>query len=276
MNVECKTNESREGPTSQVMAIFEDHFRGLGACDRYLQTLALVEPRLKRLAHGLTAQQSAVLFGAELTHINYPTFRALCERITQLERLSIVETGSSAHGTNSSALFARIVAQRGGVFTTIDLNSQASGNAAQLFRAIGAPGCTAICGDSVQTLRQLDQRFNIVYLDSYDLTPEHFLQSEWHGLAEFQVLLERGSLDEAESYILIDDTPRSIEIFASQVDEYYLQKVREHVVRFGRLPGKGALIAEAVRSNASFEVLAWEYQLLLRYRGATQEPQQAR
>jgi hypothetical protein len=44
----------------------------------------------------------------------------------------------------------------------------------------------------------------------------------------------------------------------------------------GRLSGKGALIAEAVRSNASFEVIAWEDQLLLQYRGAIQAPQPAR
>jgi hypothetical protein len=251
------------------MAIFEEHFRGLGACDRYLETLALVEPRLKRLAQGLSATQVGVLFGAELTHINYPTFQRLCEAMARCERISTVETGSSAYGTNSSALFARIVARCGGNFTTIDLNPQASANAAQLFRTLDASGCTAVCGDSVAVLSKLDQRFNIVYLDSYDLTPDHFPQSEWHGLAEFKTLTERNLLED-EAYILIDDTPRSIEIFASQVDEHYLQKVREHVVRFGRLPGKGALILEAIRGNPSFEVLAWEYQLLLRYRSASQ------
>jgi hypothetical protein len=259
------TAQDQRSKTS-VVAIFEEHFRALGGSDRYRETLAFVEPRLKRLASGLSPDQIATLFGAELTHINYPTFKALCERLMRLERLAIVETGSSAYGTNSSALFAKIVARCGGSFTTIDINPQATANAIQLFRALASTErCTAICGDSVSTLRSLGQTFNVAYLDSYDLTPDHFVQSEQHGLAEFQSLLESRLLDTAESYILIDDTPRTIEIFASQVDDYYLQKVREHVIRYGRLPGKGALVAAAIRRSASFEILSWEYQLLLRF-----------
>jgi hypothetical protein len=272
VELRCMTNELRQDavtdqrPTTQVATIFEDHFRTLGGSDRYRDTLAFVEPRLKRLAAGLTPDQIATLFGAELTHINYPTFKVLCERMARLERLSIVETGSSAYGTNSSALFARIVARCGGSFTTIDINPQATANALQLFRALGCTErCTAICGDSVSTLRTLGQTFNVAYLDSYDLTPDYFVQSEQHGLAEFQTLLESRLLDAAESYILIDDTPRTIEIFASQVDDYYLHKAREHVVRYGRLPGKGALVAAAVRRSTGFEILSWEYQLLLRF-----------
>ena len=266
MTIGQATTTAAQARTTPVIEIFEAHFRDLGGSDRYRETRAFVEPRLKRLASGLRSEQIAVLFGAELTHINYPTFRALCARMERLERLSIVETGSSAYGTNSSALFARIVAQCGGTFTTIDLNPQATANAAALFRTLACTErCVAVCGDSVSTLRSLQQTFNVAYLDSYDLLPDHFVQSERHGLSEFQTLVQGRRLDEAESFILIDDTPRSIEIFASQVDDHYLQKVREHVVRHGRLPGKGALIAQAIASNPHFQVLGWEYQLLLRY-----------
>jgi predicted O-linked N-acetylglucosamine transferase (SPINDLY family) len=249
-----------------VTEIFEEHFRNLGGCDRYLDSLAFVEPRVKALAAGLRPEQIKTLFGEELTHINYPTFRALCERIAALRSLTIVETGSSAHGTNSSALFARIAAHRGGAFTTIDLNPQVTAQATQIFAALGCSGCcTALCGESIGTLRSLTGRFNVAYLDSYDLTPEEFVASERHGLAELQTLLERDLLDAQEAYVLVDDTPRTIEILATQVDDSYLRSAREHVVRYGRLPGKGALIAEAVRSNPDFEILAWEYQLLLKF-----------
>src|ERR1700737_2833564 len=105
MESRCMTNEMQQpagpdqGPGTPMMAIFEEHFRDLGGSDRYRETLAFVEPRLKKLAFGLSPDQIAMLFGAELTHINYPTFKALCERWTGLERLAIVETGSSAYGT---------------------------------------------------------------------------------------------------------------------------------------------------------------------------------
>jgi protein O-GlcNAc transferase len=256
-----------------VMHIFEEHFRSLGGYDRYRDSLAFVAPRLKELAAGLRAEQIATLFGEELTHINYPTFKELCRRIAHLERIAIVETGSSAYGTNSSALFARIAAQRCGSFTTIDLNPQAVAQATQIFAVLGCSGCcTALCGDSVGTLRSLTGRFTVAYLDSYDLLPDQFAAAERHGLAEFETLLERELLDARESYVLIDDTPRTIEILATQVDDSYLQRAREHVIHYGRLPGKGALIAQAVRSNPDFEILAWEYQLLLRFSRTHTEP----
>jgi len=252
--------------TAAVMDVFEEHFRSLSAYDRYRDSLAFVEPRLKSLAPGLSGAQITALFGRELTHINYPTFRDLCERVAGLQRVAVVETGSSSYGTNSSALFARIAALRGGSFTTIDLNPAVSARAGQMFAALGCSGCCkALCGDSITTLRSMAGQFTIAYLDSYDLTPEQFVASERHGLAEFQTLLERELLDAQESYILIDDTPRTIEILATQVDDQYLQRAREHVISFGRLPGKGALIAQAVRGHADFEILSWEYQLLLRY-----------
>ena len=248
-----------------VLTIFEAHFRGLGGCDRYQGSLAFVEARLKRWALGLRSEQIEVLFGAALTHINYPTFRRLCERLAQFPHVSILETGSSAHGTNSSALFARIAAARGGRFLTVDLNPQVSGRAAEMIRQIGGGAdCAAICGDSVATLRGLAGTFNVVYLDSYDLAPEQFVEAERHGLREFHTLLERGLLDR-EALILVDDTPRTLEIFATQADDPYLEQVRAHSLRYGYLPGKGALIARAVRSDPRFEVLAWDYQLLLRY-----------
>jgi hypothetical protein len=252
--------------SGSALAIFEEHFASLGGYDRYRDTLAFVDSRLKRVAAGLNAAQLTALFGTEVTHINYPTFKALCRCIDELPSVSILETGSSAYGTNSSALFAKVASHRRGRFVTVDLNPRVSASAAQTFLALGCTEyCTALTGDSVATLRGLDRRFNVVYLDSFDLLPDRFEQSEQHGLAEFRTLLQHGLLDPVESYILIDDTPRSVEIFATQVDDRYLDSVRLHVAMHGRLPGKGALIAQAARAMPNVTVVSWEYQLLLRY-----------
>ena len=253
---------------SALLEVLEAHFRGLAACDRYKGSAALVEPRLKRLAAGLSASQIRALFGEELAHINYPTFRTLFERIDWPLPLSILETGSSAHGTNSSALFAKVIARFGGRFTTVDLNPMVSAHARKILQAHGASDCAAVCDDSVRFISSATDRYNVVYLDSFDLLPGRFVDSERHGAAEFHGLISRGLLQDG-ALILVDDTPRSIEILATQVDDAHLLAAREHVVQHGRLPGKGALIREQAAASESFEIVSWEYQLLLRYRAPT-------
>lgn len=255
-----------------ALSILEDHFRGLNAYDRYRSTGAFVPTLLKRLAAGLDARQIAVLFGEELAHINYPTFRTLFEQLDALERLLILETGSSAHGTNSSTLFARLICRLGGTFHTVDIDPIVSANARRIIAQVHAEAgsrpevaCAAFCSDSIRFLASVSGHYSLVYLDSYDLIPGRFVESERHGLAEFRALVDRELLDPACALILVDDTPRSVEILATQVDERYLVAAREHVARFGRLPGKGALIREQALADPRFELLAWEYQLLLRY-----------
>lgn len=259
-------NRMNADQTRIALSILDRHFRTLGACDRYLRTGAYVEPRIKRFAGGLSAAHIAVLFGEELTHINYSTFRQLVERACALRYLSILETGSSAHGTNSSLLFAHLVKAFGGQFRTVDLNPAVTAHVRALFEQLVAlDQCTAACSDSLSFIASASGPFNLIYLDSYDLLPGRFVESEQHGRAEFETLLNRGLLDADGTLILIDDTPRSIEILASQVDDQYLLAAREHVARHGRLPGKGALVRERAQADPRFEILAWEYQLLLRF-----------
>jgi hypothetical protein len=254
-------------PPSSALQIFERHFQGLNAYDRYLDDLSFVEPRLKRFAQGLSSGQQLAMFQRELTHINYPTFRRLVEEMMSLGDVAILETGSSAYGTNSSALFAQLARALGGTFVTVDANPATAAGATELIAQLGCGGVArAVCAESVAFLRQHAARCNVVYLDSFDLVPDRFVESENHGWSEFKTLCERGLLDSRGALILVDDTPRTLEILATQVDDAYLAKAREHLVRHNRLPGKGALIAQRVASDQRFELLAWEYQILFRVR----------
>jgi hypothetical protein len=253
--------------SARAWQIFERHFRSLNAYDRFLSDMSFVEPRLKRFAHGLTSEQISVMFGRELTHINYPTFRQLLQAAQAFGTLRIFETGSSAYGTNSSALFAQLAMACSGTFTTVDLNPQTAARVAQLFEGLGCgSGVRAVCADSLAYLARTSVPFNVVYLDSYDLLPEHFVAAENHGWNEFRALLSRELLAPEGALVLVDDTPRTLDIMATQVDDSLLGRVREHIATHGRMPGKGALIARHVASDPRFEILAWEYQLLVRLR----------
>jgi hypothetical protein len=225
--------------------------------------LSLLERHFRQLEK--TAESVDVQRSERIGHVTYPTFTALFERITGFERLSILETGSSSHGTDSSALFAKLVRSCGGHFTTVDIDALATANARRIFRALGCGiECVARCTESVNFIRSSPDSYNVVYLDSYDLVPGLFAEAERHGYAELETLLAAQRL-EHEALILIDDTPNSMEAFARQADAGYLRAVAAHRARHGRLPGKGALILEWITGRRDFEILAHDYQLLLRY-----------
>ena len=59
---------------------------------------------------------------SEINHINKEMFTKLLNNFDRT-KLNILETGSSAHGTNSSMLFINYVKKFGGSFKTVDINS---------------------------------------------------------------------------------------------------------------------------------------------------------
>lgn len=181
---------------------------------------------------------------------------------TALERLGgkpavILETGSSAWGTNSSLLFDSYVNSFGGTFTSVDIRAE------PMFRLRSL--CTGrsefFCDDSVSFLRRIAAqavRPDLVYLDSWDVDWTDPLASAMHGLHEFLIvfpLLRDGAL------LLVDDTP---------LDSDVMRKVQsantEHFDRFSRIygftPGKGALIKNFLLKSGAGRGVKHEYQLL--------------
>jgi predicted O-methyltransferase YrrM len=206
----------------------------------------------------------------QFRHINYFTFRRFFEEIANLAGpFRILETGSSAYGVSSSRLLSALADATGSSFDTVDLAPRTHARVADELRRL-YPASTALhahCGDSVAFLRAIEGIANVIYLDSYDLDPDHYDEAAAHGLAEFDALLPK--LDPAGAIILIDDTPGARSYFATQLAAKSLARVDEYVDANGFLPGKGALIARRIVGDARFSIVAWEYQLLIRYKGLT-------
>jgi hypothetical protein len=164
-------------------------------------------------------------------HINRVGLTLALRLLDKKESL-IIETGSSAWGTNSSLLFDAYVREYGGLFITVDIREEAS----QSLLPKLSEKSQSIVSDSVEFLQKLSlpsgfKKVDLVYLDSFDLdvlNPEPSMQ---HGLAEFEAVdpvLESGSV------VIIDDTPIDPCLLGVAAEEYY----RDH----GVIPGKGSLI----------------------------------
>ncbi len=253
-------------------ALFEAHFGTLGSTD--VLDLGDEYSRILRpdLASGTALDHVLKAFADVLAasgfghwrHVNYFTFKALFEQIAQhIERPVILETGSSAYGTNSSVLFAALAEAADGSFDTVDLNPETTNRVRGVLHGKFGPSPRLRChnGDSVGFIETFAGRPNVVYLDSYDLLPGIFAESAEHGLREFEKLVPK--LADSRCFVLIDDTPRTREIFRKMCPPNFLPAVDAHVQATGRLPGKGERIIEAIKDDRRFQVLAWEYQVLL-------------
>lgn len=110
----------------------------------------------------------------------------------------IVETGSSAWGTNSSVLFDSYVRRFGGSFETVDIRTR------PMYELRSKLGSNSLmhCADSVAFLENWARKnpetiIDLVYLDSWDLDVNDPWPSALHGLREFIALeenLSEGSL----------------------------------------------------------------------------------
>lgn len=200
-------------------------------------------------------------------HVCHYSFKLLVEEMANLKHPPrILETGSAAHGTNSSLLFFAIIDLMGGTFDTVDLNPEAT-RKVQTALEQGYPHLMdrihCHTQDSVALISQVKGPFDVVYLDSYDLYPGIFKESEAHGLQEFNGIVDKLA---DEALVLIDDTPRTREIFHRMNDASFMAAVDEHFAAHQHLPGKGSLVIKQIAKDPRFTVLHHEYQLLLKFK----------
>jgi len=190
-------------------------------------------------------------------HICRSTLHEALSRLSEKPAL-IVETGSSAWGTNSSLLFDGYVRSFGGSFETVDLRvepllmlqNQCSSNT-QLH-----------CGDSVSFLKEWSSKnsgvkIDLLYLDSWDVEWSNPNPSGLHGLAEF---LASSSHMQKGSLLLIDDTPKNENFYIAASEDR--QAFSEYFVRNSFYPGKGSLVRQLLLSLGRGKEIAHEYQLL--------------
>ncbi|MFL2548648.1 MAG: hypothetical protein ACJ0QX_00230 [Gammaproteobacteria bacterium] len=183
-------------------------------------------------------------------HVNRDMFKVLLENSFG-SSMNILETGSAAHGTKSSILFASYVKIFGGRFETVDINPKIK----LYFSFLESSNIKFHSEDSLKFINDLEDKYinslDLVYLDSFDLDLNNPSPSQNHGLNEFLSLnknLKKGAL------IAIDDTPIRYELFGNSKKN-----------KFDFIPGKGRLVLDFLDKNPDlYEILYHNYSVVLK------------
>lgn len=173
----------------------------------------------------------------------------------------IVETGSSAWGTNSSLLFDSYVNSFGGTFKSVDIRVKP-----MLTLSLKcSKKAFFYCDDSISFLKKIslgNDKVDLYYLDSWDVDWDDPMPSAIHGFREFITIYPL--LSKSGGLLLIDDTPKDrnvmLKVHKHKVNEYsfFLRK-------YGFAPGKGALVKKFLEENMNVQLLAHDYQLLYKF-----------
>jgi hypothetical protein len=197
----------------------------------------------------------------EVDHLCKESMHLALSLVKDDSDLVILETGSSAWGTNSSTLFDKFIVNRSignnysCVFKTCDIRINPLLN---LYRHL-SPNTIFYCSDSISFLKKEAQNVKeamyLIYLDSFDLDYLKPNDSGVHGFKEFLAIIP---LLKSGTIILIDDSPVSI--------DYCPSNVREDVTNYqklnGILPGKGMFIDPIISKMSRIRKVYHKYQII--------------
>lgn len=171
----------------------------------------------------------------------------------------IVETGTSAYGTDSSRIFDSFAKMFKGHFYSVDINEYPS----KRLRIAKSKRSKFYIMDSVDFLRKFGpltqhKTVDLFYLDSWDIDWANPLKSALHG---------RNEMDAIKPYIkpgtvlMIDDTPNSLKWIPVENRAIAVEFKKE----FGVLPGKGAFFG-AVLAELDYQILHHDYNVVLLFK----------
>ena len=171
----------------------------------------------------------------------------------------IVETGTSAYGTDSSRIFDSFAKMFNGYFYSVDINEYP----AKRLRIAKSKRSKFYIMDSVDFLRKFGpltqhKTVDLFYLDSWDIDWGNPLKSALHG---------RNEMDAIKPYIkpgtvlMIDDTPNSLKWIPVENRAIAVEFKKE----FGVLPGKGAFFG-AVLAELDYQILHHDYNVVLLFK----------
>lgn len=197
---------------------------------------------------------------------NHPCKESLkiaLEKISVHNEIVIIETGSSAWGTNSSELFNKFLHFKNSnpsnkaFLYTCDLRINPLVNL--VYRV--SQNVVLICNDSVNCIENLANKlpindFNfLIYLDSYDLDYRNPIPSGFHGFKEFIAaipFLKKGTV------LVIDDSP----IDLNECPEYAKEDSKLFFENYGHYPGKGMFIDPIISKFKNCKKIYHNYQIV--------------
>lgn len=192
---------------------------------------------------------------SDRNHINRSSMTCALS-LLQGEPRTILETGMSAWGTDSSLLFADYVDQFGGAFFTVDVRV----DPLLRLRNLVSERTVLTCDDSVRFLQRWvtdnsSAHVDLVYLDSMDVDWTSPWSAAVHGFREFSAVmpvLRNGAI------LLVDDTPKSPDFCPEPIRE----QVTESWQRDGVMPGKGMLVDLFLAHSTQASKVFHEYQAM--------------
>lgn len=192
---------------------------------------------------------------ADQNHINREGISLALKSVTTINPV-IIETGSSAYGTDSSRLFDSFAKHLAGSFYSVDIKN---GPSKRLKIAVSKRTKFFIM-DSIDFLRKLElltghKKVDLVYLDSWDVDWMSPIQSALHGKNE---LLELRPYIKPGTVLIIDDTPCSVEWIPSEA-RVIANNFKD---KYGVMPGKGAFFESAI-NGLKYRKLYHKYNLVI-------------
>ena len=189
-------------------------------------------------------------------HVNRHGLTIALEATNQIAPF-VLETGTSAYGTDSSRLFDLFTRKNNGEFHSVDINPKAS----RSLRLQHGKQSHFHVADSVtfieQELKKFTSHVDLCYLDSWDVDWSDPKSSAEHGLREFKAVFK---FLKKNSVLIIDDTPNDIRSIPHEFQEV----AKEHLMTFGFLPGKGSLVLDLLKSEKFGRVLYHDYNLVIK------------
>lgn len=193
-------------------------------------------------------------FWSSTSHPNFDNF-SLVIKLLDSKPANIIETGSSAWGTDSTRLWDSYVSLNKGSLYSVDISDAAS----KRLKWQLSKKTKLVVSDSVAYLKRYSgPKLDFVYLDSWDVDLQNPVPSAIHGLNEFTAIypnLKTGS------FILIDDTP---ELYSKQ-DYIQYPEIKTFQEKYGLPPGKGALVLANLNDFPGIQLVSQKYSVLLRY-----------
>lgn len=195
---------------------------------------------------------------SQTDHQNREGLRLALEALDNKQAI-IIETGTSAHGTDSSRLFDSYVTRFGGTFFSVDINPRPR----IMLTFQHSRKSKFIVSDSLKFLDEFRknstvEKVDLVYLDSWDVDWSNPIDSAIHGYREYQKikgLLKPGSI------LVIDDTPRTLHWIPIE----FHKVAQEYKNSNGMYPGKGALIFKELEDNLIAKKIWHEYNLVYKF-----------
>ena len=193
-------------------------------------------------------------YWSSLDHPNRKAFEIVIAELNGAPA-SIVETGTSAWGTDSTRLWDNYVTHYGGSFHSVDIRSEP---ARRLKGQVGKR-TRLVTSDSVNFLKLLPAgHIDVFFLDSWDVDWFNPLESAVHGLKEFHAITPKLN---SGSILFVDDTP----ISQDWLPHKFQESTQKFENEYGVFPGKGAFILKELKENPSIQFLYHEYSLLIKF-----------